>query len=283
MQIQEKSSFNNVLFSAKESKLAKKELTELINQKETQVEDLSKDAKDGVKVVFENEGRMLSLNLSEENFNALKKSFGSYTNYIPRDNGSIRLNGEAENFISGWFSTALKKDNLSINVAFDDSVKENLNSKDKESVWEKMRKMGKSDENLLDQNANAVQRLNLFVAKDINKDGIIEKNENQEPTLWEALNDLAKFFGAGENKGLTTPDDVIEEILSKNKEDEENLLEKAKKEGLSALSEEERARLELSHPEEVKKLENEELKENLSLDLKEQIQKGATKLLDKWV
>lgn len=282
MQIQEKNSFNNVLFSAKESKLAKKELTELINKKETQVEDLSNGAKEGVKVVFENEGKVLALNLSEENFNTLKKSFGSYTNYIPKDNGSIRLNGEAENFISGWFSTALKEDNLSINAAFDDR-KENLNSKDEKNVWEKMRKMGEGDENLLDKNANATQRLNLFVARDINKDGIIEKNENQEPTLWDTLNDLAKFFGAGENKGLTTPDDVIEEILSKNKEDEENLLEKAKKEGLFALSDEERARLELSHPEEVKKLENEELKKNLSIDLKEQIQKGITKLLDKWV
>lgn len=34
-----------------------------------------------------------------------KKNFGSYMNYVARNDGSIRLNGEANQFVSNWFES----------------------------------------------------------------------------------------------------------------------------------------------------------------------------------
>ncbi|EDO7866304.1 hypothetical protein GU810_07610, partial [Campylobacter coli] len=88
---------NNV--DKKELSVLKKE-----DQDKIPVQDLSSLNSDGVKVVFENkQGELIALNLSDENYSSLQKNFGSYTNYVARNDGSIRLNGEANEFIANWF------------------------------------------------------------------------------------------------------------------------------------------------------------------------------------
>ncbi|HEH3688550.1 TPA: hypothetical protein SGY42_001288, partial [Campylobacter jejuni] len=95
---------NNV--DKKELSVLKKE-----DQDKIPVQDLSSLNSDGVKVVFENkQGELIALNLSDENYSSLQKNFGSYMNYVARNDGSIRLNGEVNQFVSNWFESV--KDNF---------------------------------------------------------------------------------------------------------------------------------------------------------------------------
>ncbi|HEB7555776.1 TPA: hypothetical protein RZH79_000948, partial [Campylobacter coli] len=84
----------------------KKELSVLKKEDEdkVKVKDISDNQISGFKVVFENKkGELIALNLSDENYISLQKNFTSYTNYVARSDGSIRLNGEANEFIANWF------------------------------------------------------------------------------------------------------------------------------------------------------------------------------------
>ena len=48
-------------------------------------------------------GALVKLNLSNENIDKLRKHFTGENNFLERKDGSLRLNGEAEAFVSGWF------------------------------------------------------------------------------------------------------------------------------------------------------------------------------------
>ncbi len=48
-------------------------------------------------------GDLVKLNLSNESINKLKQHFSSENNFFERKDGSLRLNGEAEAYVSGWF------------------------------------------------------------------------------------------------------------------------------------------------------------------------------------
>ncbi len=48
-------------------------------------------------------GNLVKLNLSNENIDKLKKHFTGENNFFEKKDGSVRLNGEAEAFVSGWF------------------------------------------------------------------------------------------------------------------------------------------------------------------------------------
>lgn len=76
--------------------------------------------KDFLKVAFEDEksGQLVSLNLSLFNMFNLLKNFKDKSNYFVRDDGIIRLNGDAQNFISGWFA------NLAYDLNFLDADKD---------------------------------------------------------------------------------------------------------------------------------------------------------------
>ena len=48
-------------------------------------------------------GNLVKLNLSNENIDKLKKHFGGEDNFYERKDGTLRLNGDAEAYVSGWF------------------------------------------------------------------------------------------------------------------------------------------------------------------------------------
>lgn len=67
-----------------------------------------------VKVAFEDEksGQLVSTNLSFSNLLLLKKNFKDEGDFFVRDDGVLRLNGKAQNFISGWFAKVAYDMNL---------------------------------------------------------------------------------------------------------------------------------------------------------------------------
>lgn len=166
---------NNV--DKKELSVLKKE-----DQDKIPVQDLSSLNSDGVKVVFENkQGELIALNLSDENYSSLQKNFGSYTNYVARNDGSIRLNGEANQFVSNWFESV--KDNfgfLNLNNK-QQSVKLNFNTS---TLQQSMQNLGfKTSDEKISDDVNIEEKLNFFIDKDVNKDGKVDDSDVKEPSM----------------------------------------------------------------------------------------------------
>lgn len=275
---------NNV--DKKELSVLKKE-----DQDKIPVQDLSSLNSDGVKVVFENkQGELIALNLSDENYSSLQKNFGSYMNYVARNDGSIRLNGEVNQFVSNWFESV--KDNFgSLNSNLNNkqqSVKLNFNTS---TLQQSMQNLGfKTSDEKISDDANIEEKLNFFIDKDVNKDGKVDDSDVKEPSMREILSDIKEASGSGASAMKTIDPQKInkkddKENNIKEKEDED-LLQKAQEKGLSALSADEQAKLEASNPEEFEKLKQkslQELSQNLSKDFQNKIENQEAQIIDKRV
>ncbi|BEJ81562.1 hypothetical protein B10460_01320 [Campylobacter coli] len=267
----------NVSLPSSQNVTNRKEILELKkeDQDKIPVQDLSSLNSDGVKVVFENkQGELIALNLSNENYSSLQKNFSSYTNYVARNDGSIRLNGEANQFVSNWFESV--KDNFgSLNSNLNNkqqSVKLNFNTS---TLQQSMQNLGfKTSDEKISDDANIEEKLNFFIDKDVNKDGKVDDNDVKEPSMREILSDIKEASGGGANAMKTIDPQKInkkddKENNIKEKEDED-LLQKAKEKGLSALSADEQAKLKASNPQIFEKLQNKSL-QNLGKDLKKDL------------
>ncbi|EGK8145481.1 hypothetical protein NX652_000377 [Campylobacter coli] len=267
----------NVSLPSSQNVTNRKEILELKkeDQDKIPVQDLSSLNSDGVKVVFENkQGELIALNLSNENYSSLQKNFSSYTNYVARNDGSIRLNGEANQFVSNWFESV--KDNFgSLNSNLNNkqqSVKLNFNTN---TLQQSMQNLGfKTSDEKISDDANIEEKLNFFIDKDVNKDGKVDGSDVKEPSMREILSDIKEASGGGANAMKTIDPQKInkkddKENNIKEKEDED-LLQKAKEKGLSALSADEQAKLKASNPQIFEKLQNKSL-QNLGKDLKKDL------------
>ncbi|HEA8205088.1 TPA: hypothetical protein RXN70_000467 [Campylobacter coli] len=267
----------NVSLPSSQNVTNRKEILELKkeDQDKIPVQDLSSLNSDGVKVVFENkQGELIALNLSNENYSSLQKNFSSYTNYVARNDGSIRLNGEANQFVSNWFESV--KDNFgSLNSNLNNkqqSVKLNFNTS---TLQQSMQNLGfKTSDEKISDDANIKEKLNFFIDKDVNKDGKVDGSDVKEPSMREILSDIKEASGGGANAMKTIDPQKInkkddKENNIKEKEDED-LLQKAKEKGLSALSADEQAKLKASNPQIFEKLQNKSL-QNLGKDLKKDL------------
>ncbi|EAI5839748.1 hypothetical protein HKW46_001330 [Campylobacter coli] len=267
----------NVSLPSSQNVTNRKEILELKKEEKDKipVQDLSSLNSDGVKVVFENkQGELIALNLSDENYSSLQKNFGSYTNYVARNDGSIRLNGEANQFVSNWFESV--KDNFgSLNSNLNNkqqSVKLNFNTS---TLQQSMQNLGfKTSDEKISDDANIEEKLNFFIDKDVNKDGKVDDSDVKEPSMREILSDIKEASGGGANAMKTIDPQKInkkddKENNIKEKEDED-LLQKAKEKGLSALSADEQAKLKASNPQIFEELQNKSL-QNLGKDLKKDL------------
>ncbi|EAJ2862802.1 hypothetical protein [Campylobacter coli] len=267
----------NVSLPSSQNVTNRKEILELKkeDQDKIPVQDLSSLNSDGVKVVFENkQGELIALNLSNENYSSLQKNFSSYTNYVARNDGSIRLNGEANQFVSNWFESV--KDNFgSLNSNLNNkqqSVKLNFNTS---TLQQSMQNLGfKTSDEKISDDANIEEKLNFFIDKDVNKDDKVDDSDVKEPSMREILSDIKEASGGGANAMKTIDPQKInkkddKENNIKEKEDED-LLQKAKEKGLSALSADEQAKLKASNPQIFEKLQNKSL-QNLGKDLKKDL------------
>ncbi len=283
----------NVSLPSSQNVTNRKEILELKKEEKDKipVQDLSSLNSDGVKVVFENkQGELIALNLSDENYSSLQKNFGSYTNYVARNDGSIRLNGEANEFIANWFENI--EDNFgSLNSNLNNkqqSVKLNFNTS---TLQQSMQNLGfKTSDEKISDDANIEEKLNFFIDKDVNKDGKVDDSDVKEPSMREILSDIKEASGGGANAMKTIDPQKInkkddKENNIKEKEDED-LLQKAQEKGLSALSADEQAKLKASNPQIFEELQNKSLgnlEQNLKKDLMVQISNNEAIFVNKRV
>lgn len=283
----------NVSLPSSQNVTNRKEILELKKEEKDKipVQDLSSLNSDGVKVVFENkQGELIALNLSDENYSSLQKNFSSYTNYVARNDGSIRLNGEANQFVSNWFESV--KDNFgSLNSNLNNkqqSVKLNFNTS---TLQQSMQNLGfKTSDEKISDDANIEEKLNFFIDKDVNKDGKVDDSDVKEPSMREILSDIKEASGGGANAMKTIDPQKInkkddKENNIKEKEDED-LLQKAQEKGLSALSADEQAKLKASNPQIFEELQNKSLgnlEQNLKKDLMVQISNNEAIFVNKRV
>ncbi|EOJ9064550.1 hypothetical protein [Campylobacter coli] len=285
----------NVSLPSSQNVTNRKEILELKKEEKDKipVQDLSSLNSDGVKVVFENKkGELIALNLSDENYSSLQKNFGSYTNYVARNDGSIRLNGEANEFIANWFENIEDNfnslsSNLSSNTQ-DKNIKLNFHTN---TITQSMQNLGfKSNDEKIPNDASMEKKLNFFIDKDRDKNGKIDDNDVKEPSMREILSDIKEASGGGANAMKTIDPQKInkkddKENNIKEKEDED-LLEIAKEKGLSALSADEQAKLKASNPQIFEELQNKSLgnlEQNLKKDLMVQISNNEAIFVNKRV
>ncbi|APA56963.1 hypothetical protein CNX24_04845 [Campylobacter coli] len=285
----------NVSLPSSQNVTNRKEILELKKEEKDKipVQDLSSLNSDGVKVVFENkQGELIALNLSDENYSSLQKNFGSYTNYVARNDGSIRLNGEANEFIANWFENIEDNfnslsSNLSSNTQ-DKNIKLNFHTN---TITQSMQNLGfKTSDEKISDDANIEEKLNFFIDKDVNKDGKVDDSDVKEPSMREILSDIKEASGGGANAMKTIDPQKInkkddKENNIKEKEDED-LLEIAKEKGLSALSADEQAKLKASNPQIFEELQNKSLgnlEQNLKKDLMVQISNNEAIFVNKRV
>ncbi|EDJ8685172.1 hypothetical protein GFI79_07500 [Campylobacter coli] len=285
----------NVSLPSSQNVTNRKEILELKKEEKDKipVQDLSSLNSDGVKVVFENkQGELIALNLSDENYSSLQKNFGSYTNYVARNDGSIRLNGEANEFIANWFENIEDNfnslsSNLSSNTQ-DKNIKLNFHTN---TITQSMQNLGfKTSDEKISDDANIEEKLDFFIDKDVNKDGKVDDSDVKEPSMREILSDIKEASGGGANAMKTIDPQKInkkddKENNIKEKEDED-LLEIAKEKGLSALSADEQAKLKASNPQIFEELQNKSLgnlEQNLKKDLMVQISNNEAIFVNKRV
>ncbi|MBZ7935646.1 hypothetical protein H2279_03170 [Campylobacter sp. B0100352/1] len=271
----------------------RKEILELKSEEKDKVKvnDLSDHNNFGKKIIFEDkEGELISLNLSEENYKSLQNHFSSYTNYIARDDGAIRLNGEANEFVSNWFENA-KNEFFSVKSTQDEKNNTRINFH-QNTLHESMQNLGLKHNDSLSDDTSIEEKLNFFIDKDVNKDGNIDDNDVKEPSLREILSDLKEVSGGGANamqsvdpQKIQKKDDDKAKIKEKEN-DEEDLLQKAQEKGLSSLSADEQAKLKASNPKEFEELQDkslDKLTKNLNKDLMGQINDNKAIFVDKRV
>lgn len=262
---------------------SRKEILELKQEEQdkVKVDDIS-STDSGFKVVFENKkGELMAVRINEENYQNLQNHFRSYTNYIAREDGSIRLNGEANAFVAEWFEKV--SDTLfDANSLLQNETNPTSLNFHKRTTLESLQNLALSKEDSLARGANLEEKLNFVLEKDINQDGKVSELDVKKESLSEILRDLKEASGGGANANIMQDSEKVEIKDKKEEEfkDERTPLEKALEEGFNSLSAEEKAKLESSHPQKFKEF---QLEQSLTQDLKAQIARGESPLVDKLV
>lgn len=262
---------------------SRKEILELKQEEQdkVKVDDIS-STNSGFKVVFENKkGELMAVRINEENYQNLQNHFRSYTNYIAREDGSIRLNGEANAFVAEWFEKV--SDTLfDANSLLQNETNSTSLSFHKRTTLESLQSLAFKGEDDLAKGANLEEKLNFVLEKDINQDGKVSELDVKKESLSEILRDLKEASGGGANANIMQDSEKVEVKDKKEEElkDERTPLEKALEEGFNSLSAEEKAKLESSHPQKFKEF---QLEQSFTQDLKAQIARGESPLVDKLV
>lgn len=262
---------------------SRKEILELKQEEQdkVKVDDIS-STDSGFKVVFENKkGELMAVRINEENYQNLQNHFSSYTNYIAREDGSIRLNGEANAFVAEWFEKV--SDTLfDANSLLQNETNSTSLSFHKRTTLESLQSLAFKGEDDLAKGANLEEKLNFVLEKDINQDGSVNELDVKKESLSEILRDLKEASGGGANANIMQDSEKVEVKEKKEEElkDERTPLEKALEEGFNSLSAEEKAKLESSHPQKFKEF---QLEQSFTQDLKAQIARGESPLVDKLV
>lgn len=292
---------NDALTYSKRANIASKDFQSLKEEELKQEDFLSVlNHSEGVRVIFQDEesSKFVSLNLTKSNFTRIIKHFNQKDNYFLREDGAIRLNGAAQNFVAGWFK----------NVAYDlnylkaDADKNGLiQGKENEKLY-LYNDVIYTPDNPKGGPNDVIRQLYLQGG---GGGGRILANDDMERELDEALNALLAFDKNADRKisileregsrerviakakiQFDNPSSISKEMLEKlkrkskeienasdeaeEKNDATNIKNKALEQGLSALNMSELLKLKEKYPEEYEQLKQKDL-ENLSKDLNEDL------------
>ncbi|EMI4814886.1 hypothetical protein V6N98_000260 [Campylobacter upsaliensis] len=289
---------NDALTYSKRANIASKDFQSLKEEELKQEDFLSVlNHSEGIRVIFQDEesSKFVSLNLTKSNFARIIKHFNQKDNYFLREDGAIRLNGAAQNFVAGWFKNAA----YDLNYLKADADKNGLiQGKENEKLY-LYNDVIYTPDNPKGGPNDVIRQLYLQGG------GKILANDDMERELDEALNALLAFdknadrkISILEREGsrerviakakiiFDNPSSISKEILEKlkrkskeienasdeaeEKNDATNIKNKALEQGLSALNMSELLKLKEQYPEEYEQLKQKDL-ENLSKDLNEDL------------
>lgn len=290
---------NDTLTYSKRANIASKDFQSLKEEELKQEDFLSVlNHSEGIRVIFQDEenSKFVSLNLTKSNFARIIKHFNQKDNYFLREDGSIRLNGAAQNFVAGWFKNAA----YDLNYLKADADKNGLiQGKENEKLY-LYNDVIYTPDNPKGGPNDVIRQLYLQGGG-----GRILANDDMERHLDEALNALLAFdknadrkISILEREGsrerviakakiiFDNPSSISKEILEKlkrkskeienasdeaeEKNDATHIKNKALEQGLSALNMSELLKLKEQYPEEYEQLKQKDL-ENLSKDLNEDL------------
>lgn len=290
---------NDTLTYSKRANIASKDFQSLKEEELKQEDFLSVlNHSEGIRVIFQDEenSKFVSLNLTKNNFARIIKHFNQKDNYFLREDGSIRLNGAAQNFVAGWFKNAA----YDLNYLKADADKNGLiQGKENEKLY-LYNDVIYTPDNPKGGPNDVIRQLYLQGGG-----GRILANDDMERELDEALNALLAFdknadrkISILEREGsrerviakakiiFDNPSSISKEILEKlkrkikeienasdeaeEKNDATHIKNKALEQGLSALNMSELLKLKEQYPEEYEQLKQKDL-ENLSKDLNEDL------------
>lgn len=289
---------NDALTYSKRANIASKDFQSLKEEELKQEDFLSVlNHSEGIRVIFQDEesSKFVSLNLTKSNFARIIKYFNQKDNYFLREDGAIRLNGAAQNFVAGWFKNAA----YDLNYLKADADKNGLiQGKENEKLY-LYNDVIYTPDNPKGGPNDVIRQLYLQGG------GKILANDDMERELDEALNALLAFdknadrkISILEREGsrerviakakiiFDNPSSISKEILEKlkrkikeienasdeaeEKNDATHIKNKALEQGLSALNMSELLKLKEQYPEEYEQLKQKDL-ENLSKDLNEDL------------
>ncbi|MCR2110674.1 hypothetical protein CUPS4049_08620 [Campylobacter upsaliensis] len=289
---------NDALTYSKRANIASKDFQSLKEEELKQEDFLSVlNHSEGIRVIFQDEesSKFVSLNLTKSNFARIIKHFNQKDNYFLREDGAIRLNGAAQNFVAGWFKNAA----YDLNYLKADADKNGLiQGKENEKLY-LYNDVIYTPDNPKGGPNDVIRQLYLQGG------GKILANDDMERHLDEALNALLAFdknadrkISILEREGsrerviakakiiFDNPSSISKEILEKlkrkskeienasdeaeEKNDATHIKNKALEQGLSALNMSELLKLKEQYPEEYEQLKQKDL-ENLSKDLNEDL------------
>ena len=289
---------NDALTYSKRANIASKDFQSLKEEELKQEDFLSVlNHSEGIRVIFQDEesSKFVSLNLTKSKFARIIKHFNQKDNYFLREDGAIRLNGAAQNFVAGWFKNAA----YDLNYLKADADKNGLiQGKENEKLY-LYNDVIYTPDNPKGGPNDVIRQLYLQGG------GKILANDDMERELDEALNAILAFdknadrkISILEREGsrerviakakiiFDNPSSISKEILEKlkrkikeienasdeaeEKNDATHIKNKALEQGLSALNMSELLKLKEQYPEEYEQLKQKDL-ENLSKDLNEDL------------
>lgn len=236
----------------------------------------------GVRVVFEDghSDQLIKLSLSEDNFERLRNKFKDEGNYFQREDGSIRLNADAQNFVSSWFSDMAyglnwlqadaDKDGIiagsELENAYLHTTEIGIEGRNVHFSYAGKMRADSTMLNEIDIEAGLNDRLN----SDKNLDGQVDYSELYD------TNDLRTFARVADEL------DVASRAFNASKKKKaKDLLTKVLEGGLSALTQQELAQFRVQHPSQYEKLASQnDLRQNLSQDFSRQFSNYDFRIID---
>lgn len=276
------SSLSDTFVRAPDLALQKKSQNVLVNEEQNALKVLELGTgSSGVKVVFEDSvsNQLISLSLTSENFTRLQDKFQNKEDYFQREDGSIRLNGEAGNFISSWFTDMA----YGLNWLGADSNKDGIiRAGELSNAYLHATQITLGDNNVSFSYIGKINASYVFdeinIERGLNHRIMDDKNLDKEISYDELYDDedLALFADFAKNENST------DSVSANSKRKTQNLLQKVLEEGINSLSQQELVQFKTQYPSQYEKLQNfkETFTQGFKQDLLQQFFNEGLKIID---